>query len=121
MVPIRKIGCPDNEGMIYSNCSVQLLRSARIRAGQTTESGDASVPPNARPPKQLRIVAAILRIERGEIRPLPLSTFLRFALFGVLLICPQKSADKLLNIRMKVVILCGGLGTRMREETEFRP
>src|SRR6266487_5574466 len=22
---------------------------------------------------------------------------------------------------MKVVILCGGLGTRMREETEFRP
>src|SRR4029453_19013981 len=23
--------------------------------------------------------------------------------------------------RMKVVILCGGLGTRLREETEFRP
>ena len=22
---------------------------------------------------------------------------------------------------MKVVILCGGLGTRLREETEFRP
>jgi len=25
------------------------------------------------------------------------------------------------NSRMKVVILCGGLGTRLREETEFRP
>ena len=23
--------------------------------------------------------------------------------------------------QMKVVILCGGLGTRLREETEFRP
>ena len=23
--------------------------------------------------------------------------------------------------RLKVVILCGGLGTRLREETEFRP
>src|SRR6202046_4220628 len=25
------------------------------------------------------------------------------------------------TLYMKVVILCGGLGTRMREETEFRP
>ena len=25
------------------------------------------------------------------------------------------------RMRMKVVILCGGLGTRLREETEFRP
>src|ERR1051326_4014270 len=30
-------------------------------------------------------------------------------------------AEGLLNRSMKVVILCGGLGTRLREETEYRP
>src|SRR3954465_7836424 len=29
--------------------------------------------------------------------------------------------SKVTIFRMKVVILCGGLGTRLREETEFRP
>ena len=29
------------------------------------------------------------------------------------------ASDSLRNVR--VVLLCGGLGTRMREETEFRP
>ena len=25
------------------------------------------------------------------------------------------------HVALKVVLLCGGMGTRMREETEFRP
>lgn len=32
-----------------------------------------------------------------------------------------ESAKVYVEVRVKVVVLCGGLGTRLREETEFRP
>src|SRR5476649_2650117 len=38
----------------------------------------------------------------------------------LLFVCYTKQRIVLSSL-MKVVILCGGLGTRLREETEFRP
>src|SRR5665811_1024365 len=41
--------------------------------------------------------------------------------YSVIRVEKNKLNIELENMEMKTVILCGGLGTRLREETEFRP